>query len=101
MAGVALFNQYTGKPRHPSDIQSDPAGALIWDGETPLKSAPMPKPTEPKRPPGRPEVPEESRLRVGSIRLTEAQWEKLAALGGSAWLREKIKRAKPAPPKER
>lgn len=41
MIGPALFNPHTGKPRHPSDIQSDPGGTLIWDGETPLKSAPM------------------------------------------------------------
>ena len=54
----------------------------------------MPKPNEPKRPPGRPEVQPEDRLQVVSIRLTEAQKAKLDRLGGSAWLREKINRAK-------
>jgi hypothetical protein len=52
------------------------------------------KPTETKRPPGRPEVPPEDRLQVVSIRLTEAQKAKLEQLGGSAWLREKINRAR-------
>lgn len=47
-----------------------------------------------KRPPGRPEVPQDERLRVGSIRLTEAQWAKLARLGGAEWLRRKINAAK-------
>lgn len=47
-----------------------------------------------KRPPGRPVVPEAERLKVGTIRLTQAQWDKLAALGGVDWLREKINRAK-------
>lgn len=49
-----------------------------------------------KRPPGRPEVSEVDRLKVGTIRLTEAQWTKLAALGGAAWLRKKIDQARPA-----
>jgi hypothetical protein len=54
---------------------------------------------EPKRPPnargqGRPPIAPEDRARVGSIRLTAAQWAKLHALGGAAWLREKIDRAR-------
>jgi len=52
------------------------------------------KPTA-KRPQGRPVVPEPDRLRAGSIRLTQAQWGKLAALGGAEWLRKKIEKAKP------
>jgi hypothetical protein len=32
-------------------------------------------------------------LRVGSIRLTMAQWEKLARLGGVTWLREVIEKS--------
>ena len=28
-----LFNPYTGTPRHPSDISSDPEGVLIIDPE--------------------------------------------------------------------
>jgi hypothetical protein len=35
---------------------------------------------------------------VGSIRLTQAQWDKLAALGGVAWLRDKINRARVSAP---
>ena len=36
--GVMLFCPFTGKPRHPSDIQSDPKGILVWDGEKPLRA---------------------------------------------------------------
>jgi hypothetical protein len=43
---------------------------------------------------GRKPTPEADALRVGSIRLTQAQWDKLAALGGVAWLRDKINRAR-------
>lgn len=55
---------------------------------------PMAQSTEPKRPLGRPEVQPEDRLQVVSIRLTGAQKAKLERLGGSAWVREKINRAK-------
>ena len=34
-----LFNPFTGAPRHPDDIKSDPAGVLVWDGEEPLRAA--------------------------------------------------------------
>ena len=37
--GTILFNPFTGRPRHPSDIASDPKGLLIWDGEEPLRTA--------------------------------------------------------------
>jgi len=37
--GTMLFNPFTGAPRLPADIASDPHGALIWDGETPLREA--------------------------------------------------------------
>jgi hypothetical protein len=47
-----------------------------------------------KRPPGRPEVAEKDRLLVGAIRLTQAQWDKLAKLGGAEWLRQKINAAR-------
>lgn len=43
---------------------------------------------------GRKPTPEAEALRVGSIRLTQAQRDKLAALGGVAWLRDKINRAR-------
>lgn len=55
--------------------------------------------TNHKRPPGergqgRKPLPEDQRTTTGSVRLTAAQWEKFRALGGNAWLREKIDRAK-------
>jgi hypothetical protein len=50
--------------------------------------------TTAKRPQGRPPVTEPDRLRVGTIRLTQAQWDKLTALGGAEWLREKIGKAR-------
>jgi hypothetical protein len=36
---VMLFNPFTGTPRHPDDIKSDPAGMLVWDGEEPLRAS--------------------------------------------------------------
>lgn len=33
--GTLLFNPYSGKPRHPSDIESDPHGILLVDPERP------------------------------------------------------------------
>jgi hypothetical protein len=47
---------------------------------------------------GRKPTPEAEALRVGSIRLTQAQWDKLATLGGVAWLRDKIDRARVSAP---
>jgi len=37
--GTMLFNPFTGMPRHPDDIKSDPRGVLVWDGDEPLKAA--------------------------------------------------------------
>lgn len=37
--GTMLFNPFTGKPRSPEDIASDPRGVLVWDGEEPLVAA--------------------------------------------------------------
>lgn len=34
-----MFNPYTGTPRHPSDIASDPEGILIIDPDSPLRAA--------------------------------------------------------------
>ena len=34
-----LFNPYTGKPRHPSDIASDPKGTLIAEPDAPMIAA--------------------------------------------------------------
>ena len=31
------------------------------------------------------------------IRMTDAEWEKCKALGGAAWVRDKIKKAKEPP----
>ena len=46
------------------------------------------------RRPGRQSLPPEQKTLVGSVRLTAAQWQKFASLGGAAWLRERIDRAK-------
>ncbi len=35
-----FFNPFTGKPRHPSDIASDPEGFLIVEPGAPLMAAP-------------------------------------------------------------
>lgn len=43
---------------------------------------------------GRKPKPEADALRVGSIRLTQALWDKLARLGGVAWVRERIDKAR-------
>lgn len=43
---------------------------------------------------GRKPTPEADALKVGSIRLTLAQSDKLARLGGVAWLRERIDKAR-------
>lgn len=49
MAKVFLFNPYTGTPRHPSDIASDPEGLAIVDDTVPLRAAlaATPAPVEP------------------------------------------------------
>ena len=39
-----LFNPYTGKPRHPSDIASDPKGTLIAEPDAPMIAAAVPVP---------------------------------------------------------
>jgi len=43
---------------------------------------------------GRKPTPEADALKVGSIRLTQAQWDKLARLGGVAWPRTRIDKAR-------
>jgi hypothetical protein len=47
-----------------------------------------------QRKPGRPALPPSKALKVGSIRLTAAQWDKLAKLGGAGWVRMRIDRAR-------
>lgn len=42
---------------------------------------------------GRKPLPEDQRTKPYSVRLTDAEYAKFIALGGAAWLREKIKRA--------
>lgn len=37
--GPMLFNPFTGTPRRPEDIASDPHGRLIWDGEASIFGA--------------------------------------------------------------
>lgn len=39
MTRTFQFNPYTGKPRHPSDIKSDPEGILILEPGAPLMAA--------------------------------------------------------------
>ena len=42
-----LFNPYTGKPRHPADIASDPSGILMLDPDEPIyEIPPEPKPKD-------------------------------------------------------
>lgn len=60
-------------------------------------NAPAPEPKQhggARKGAGRKPTSEAGTLRVGSIRLTAAQWDKLARLGGVAWLREKIDQAR-------
>jgi hypothetical protein len=45
---------------------------------------------------GRKPLPPDEQTKPRSIRLTDAEYEKLIALGGAAWVRDKIKRA-PSP----
>ena len=44
---------------------------------------------------GRKPTPEADALKMGSVPLTLAQSDKLARLGGVAWLRERIDKARP------
>ena len=37
--GVLMFNPYTGSPRHPSDIASDPHGILLLDPEQAIRAS--------------------------------------------------------------
>lgn len=39
MTSTMLFNPFTGKPRDPRDIASDPAGTLVIDPDEPLIAA--------------------------------------------------------------
>jgi hypothetical protein len=49
----------------------------------------------PKRKPGRPRLPDGERYtEVAQVRCTKAQREKLDRLGGVAWIRERIDRAR-------
>lgn len=48
----------------------------------------------PKAPRGRKPIPEADRAVVGTIRLTRAHWDKLNALGGTQWIRERIDKAR-------
>lgn len=75
-----LFNPYSGRPRHPSDIASDPAGILMPDPDEPLLSAPFAKPGRKPLTPGAQRV-------ATSVSLTPVQVTRFKALGGSAWLR--------------
>lgn len=89
MTKTVMFCPYTGIPRHPSDIASDPEGLLIVeDIAAPILAAA-------KKHRGRPALPPEQRQteRV-EMRCTKAQRDKLERLGGVQWLRDRIDRAK-------
>lgn len=47
-----MFNPYTGTPRHPSDIASDPEGLLILEPGAPLRAAAQVVALEPEGPDG-------------------------------------------------
>lgn len=52
---------------------------------------------QPKNPGGRPPKPDDEKLVQRSIRMRQAQWDKVDANGGVDWLRKLIDRAKPKP----
>ena len=45
MSKTMLFNPYSGRPRDPRDIQSDPEGILMLDPDEPIRAA-HPEPSE-------------------------------------------------------
>jgi hypothetical protein len=45
MSKTMLFNPYSGRPRNPLDIQSDPEGILMLDPDEPIRAAPAPQPS--------------------------------------------------------
>lgn len=49
---TVMFNPYTGTPRHPSDIASDPEGLLILEPGAPLRAAAQVVALEPEGPDG-------------------------------------------------
>lgn len=42
-----MFNPYTGTPRHPSDITSDPEGLMLLEPDTPVRPAQPEQQAEP------------------------------------------------------
>ena len=52
MTKTVMFNPYTGTPRHPSDIASDPSGLLILEPGAPLRAAAQVVALEPEGPDG-------------------------------------------------
>jgi len=66
-------------------------------GDCPTRDYMRPSKTtdKPKRPQGRPAKPPEQRAAVAcNIRLTQAQRDKLERLGGAAWVRAQIEKAR-------
>jgi hypothetical protein len=45
MSQTMLFNPYSGRPRDPRDIQSDPEGILMLDPDEPIHAAPAAQPS--------------------------------------------------------
>ena len=52
MTKTVMFNPYTGTPRHPGDIASDPSGLLILEPGAPLRAAAQVVALEPEGPDG-------------------------------------------------
>lgn len=52
MKKTVMFNPYTGTPRHPSDIASDPSRLLILEPGAPLRAAAQVVALEPEGPDG-------------------------------------------------
>lgn len=46
----------------------------------------------------KPTSPTGELMKSRPLRMTDAEWEKCKALGGAAWVRERIKLAKPPKP---
>ena len=59
----------------------------------PAESTVMTRPVHVRQPPGRKSLPPEEKTKPRSVRLKDAQWEKLKRLG-SHWLVEQIDKAK-------
>ncbi len=69
-------------------------GACHYRDAGSTKGLPIPPRPPNDRGQGRKPLKPEDRATVGSVRLTAAEWAKFRLLGGVAWLRGTIKRAR-------